>query len=78
MDIVMADTVILDAVQTLESIVSRPVGDDPATLRRLDPSFGIWDAYAVSQLIMPDGLVRLDGEAVAEVLRCLPRRLSLA
>ena len=34
-------------------IVVRPVGDDPAELRRLNPELDIWDAYAVSHVIMP-------------------------
>jgi predicted DCC family thiol-disulfide oxidoreductase YuxK len=54
------------------AIVARPVGNDPLELRRLNPGLNIWDAYAVSHVIMPDGSMKLGGEAVAEVLRCLP------
>jgi len=53
-------------------IIERPVGNDPAELRRLNPGLDIWDAYAVSHVIMPDGSMKLGGEAVAEVFRCLP------
>lgn len=53
-------------------ITVRPVGSDPAELRRLNPALDIWDAYAVSHVIMPDGSMKLGGEAVAEVLRRLP------
>ena len=59
-------------------IVQRPVGNDPAELRQLNPDLDIWDAYAVSHVIMPDGSMKLGGEAVAEVLRCLPRTRRLA
>ena len=52
-------------------IIVRPVGNDPAELRRLNPDLDIWDAYAVSHVIMPDGSMKLGGEAVAEVLRHL-------
>jgi len=53
-------------------IIERPVGNDPAELRRLNPDLDIWDAYAVSHVIMPDGSMKLGGEAVAEVFRSLP------
>jgi len=53
-------------------IIARPVGNDPAELRRLNPALDIWDAYAVSHVIMPDGSMKLGGEAVAEVFRRLP------
>jgi len=53
-------------------ILARPVGNDPSELRRLNPDLDIWDAYAVSHVIMPDGSMKLGGEAVAEVLRRLP------
>lgn len=59
-------------------IVQRPVGNDPAELRQLNPDLDIWDAYAVSHVIMPDGSMKLGGEAVAEVLRRLPRTRRLA
>jgi predicted DCC family thiol-disulfide oxidoreductase YuxK len=54
------------------SIVERPIGNDPAELRALNPSLDIWDAYAVIHLLMPDGSMKQGGEAVAEVLRNLP------
>lgn len=53
------------------SIVERPVGNDPAELHRLNAGLGIWDAYAESHVIMPDGSMKLGGEAVAEVFRSL-------
>ncbi|MGI4954969.1 MAG: thiol-disulfide oxidoreductase DCC family protein [Janthinobacterium lividum] len=59
-------------------IVPCPVGNDPAALRQLNPGLDIWDAYAVSHVIMPDGSMKRGGEAVAEVLRCLPRTRRLA
>jgi hypothetical protein len=54
------------------SIVERPIGDDPEALRSLNPDLDIWDAYATIHLLMPDGTMKLGGEAVAEVLRHLP------
>jgi predicted DCC family thiol-disulfide oxidoreductase YuxK len=54
------------------SIEERPIGNDPAELRTLNPSLDIWDAYAVIHLLMPDGTMKEGGEAVAEVLRNLP------
>ena len=56
----------------------RAIGDDPEALRLLDPDLDIWDAYATIHLLMPDGSVRLGGEAVAEVLRRLPSTRWLA
>lgn len=53
-------------------LVVQPIGDDPTTLRALDPNLDIWDAYATIHLLMPDGSRKLGGEAVAEVLRRLP------
>jgi hypothetical protein len=38
----------------------------------------IWDAYATIRLLMPDGSMKLGGEAVAEVLRRLPPTKWLA
>jgi len=49
-----------------------PFGDDPGTLRSLNPDLDIWDAYETIHVLMPDGSMRLGGEAVAEVLRDLP------
>jgi predicted DCC family thiol-disulfide oxidoreductase YuxK len=54
------------------SIIVQPIGDDPEALRLLDPDLDIWDAYATIHLLIPDGSMKLGGEAVAEVLRSLP------
>jgi predicted DCC family thiol-disulfide oxidoreductase YuxK len=54
------------------SIIVRPIGDDPKTLRSLNPELDIWDAYATIHLLMPDGSMKLGGEAVAELFRRLP------
>jgi predicted DCC family thiol-disulfide oxidoreductase YuxK len=54
------------------TIIVRPIGDDPASLRRLNPALDIWQAYATIHVVMPDGTMKLGGEAVAEVLRRLP------
>jgi predicted DCC family thiol-disulfide oxidoreductase YuxK len=54
------------------NLVERPIGDDPEALRALNPGLDIWDAYATIHLLMPDGSMKLGGEAVAEVLRRLP------
>ena len=61
-----------------ERLVERPIGDDPEVLRRLNPELNIWDAYATIHLLMPDGSMKLGGEAVAEVLRTLPNTRWLA
>jgi predicted DCC family thiol-disulfide oxidoreductase YuxK len=53
------------------SIITRPIGDDAEALRLLYPDLDIWDAYATIHVLMPDGSMRLGGEAVAEVLRTL-------
>jgi hypothetical protein len=53
------------------SIIVRPIGDDPAELRLLNPQLDIWDAYATIHVLMPDGSMKVGGEAVAEVLRDL-------
>ncbi len=53
-------------------IVVQPIGDDPDALRSLNPDLDIWDAYETVHVLMPDGSMKLGGEAVAEVLRCLP------
>ena len=50
----------------------RPIGADPEALRALHADLDIWDAYATIHLLMPDGSMKLGGEAVAEVLRDLP------
>jgi predicted DCC family thiol-disulfide oxidoreductase YuxK len=54
------------------SIVERPIGDDPEALRALNPHLDIWDAYETIHMLMPDGSMKLGGEAVAEVFRNLP------
>jgi predicted DCC family thiol-disulfide oxidoreductase YuxK len=55
------------------SIVVRPIGSDPGALRSLNPDLDIWTAYATIHVVMPDGSMKLGGEAIAEVLRSLPR-----
>ena len=50
----------------------RAIGEDPAALRRLDPTLDIWKVYAKSHLLMSDGSILIAGEAVAEVLRRSP------
>ena len=59
-------------------LVVRPIGEDPETLRLLNPTLDIWDAYATIHLLMPDGSMRLGGEAVTEVLGRLPSTRWLA
>jgi predicted DCC family thiol-disulfide oxidoreductase YuxK len=54
------------------TIVVRPIGDDPEEVRLLNPGLDIWDAYATIHVLMPDGSMKVGGEAVAEVLRDLP------
>ena len=53
-------------------LLVRPIGDEPEALLALRPGLDIWDAYATIHLLMPDGTMRLGGEAVAEVFRILP------
>jgi len=53
------------------TVLVRPIGDDPQVLEALHPGLSIWDAYENLHLLMPDGSVKLDGEAVAELLRNL-------
>jgi hypothetical protein len=54
-------------------LIVQPIGEDPKALRALNPALSIWDAYATIHLLMPDGSMKLGGEAVAEVLRRLHR-----
>jgi len=54
------------------SVVVQPIGDDPELLRSLNPELDIWDAYATIHILMPDGSMKVGGEAVAEVLQGLP------
>jgi predicted DCC family thiol-disulfide oxidoreductase YuxK len=60
------------------SIIVRPIGNDPLILRTLNPELNIWDAYANIHLLMPDGSMRTNGEAVAETLRSLSNTRWLA
>jgi predicted DCC family thiol-disulfide oxidoreductase YuxK len=55
------------------SIIVRPIGDDPDALRLLNSNLDIWSAYAIVHVLMPDCSMKLGGEAVAEVLRRLPK-----
>jgi predicted DCC family thiol-disulfide oxidoreductase YuxK len=66
----------LNAAET--SLIVRPIGDDPAALRVLNPGLDIWEAYATIHVLMPDGSMKRGGEAVAEVLRNLPPTTWLA
>jgi predicted DCC family thiol-disulfide oxidoreductase YuxK len=54
------------------SLIVQPIGNDPEALLAVHPDLDIWDAYETIHLIMPDGSMKLGGEAVAEVLRSLP------
>jgi hypothetical protein len=54
------------------SIIVRSIGDDPDALHSLQPDLDIWDAYETIHVVMPDGSMKLGGEAVAEVLRDMP------
>lgn len=54
------------------SILERPIGHDPKALHSLHPDLSIRKAHAALHVLMPDGTTKLDGEAVAEVLRRLP------
>ena len=62
----------VQAGSSTPSIVVRPIGQNPEELRALNQDLNIWDAYATIHLLMPDGSMKLGGEAVAEVLRNLP------
>ena len=53
------------------TIIVGPIGDDPEVLRLLHPDLDIWDAYETIHVLMPDGSMKLGGEAVAVVLRNL-------
>lgn len=56
-----------------QSLIAQPIGEDPKAIRALNPKLDIWDAYANLHVLMPDGTMKTDGEAVAEVLRDLPK-----
>jgi hypothetical protein len=58
--------------------VVQAIGGDPEALALLHPGLDIWDAYATVHLLMPDGSTLLGGEAVAEILREMPRTRWLA
>jgi hypothetical protein len=60
------------------SITARPIGDDPEALGSLHPGLHIWDAYETVHVLMPDGSMKLGGEAVAEVLQNLPNTKWIA
>ena len=60
------------------SITEQPIGDDPESLRRLNGELDIWAAYETIHLLMPDGSMKVGGEACAEVLRRLPNTARLA
>ena len=51
-----------------KSIIAQPIGDDPKALRVLNPKLDIWDAYATIHVLMPDGSMKLGGEAVPFVV----------
>lgn len=54
------------------NLIEKPIGDDPDALLALNPNLNIWDAYSAVHVLMPDGSMRVGGEAVAEVLKRLP------
>lgn len=56
----------------VSSLDVRPIGDDPEALVALNEDLDIWDAYETIHLLMPDGSMKVGGEACAEVLRLLP------
>ncbi|MCX6124276.1 MAG: DCC1-like thiol-disulfide oxidoreductase family protein [Proteobacteria bacterium] len=53
-------------------IIVQPIGDSPEALRQLNPNLDIWDAYATIHMLMPDGTMKVGGEAVASVFERLP------
>jgi predicted DCC family thiol-disulfide oxidoreductase YuxK len=53
-------------------VIVQAIGDDPRALRSMNPRLNIWDAYETIHILMPNGSMKLGGEAVAEVLRSLP------
>lgn len=55
-----------------QKIDERPIGFDPEALAKLNPNLTIWDAYSTIHVVMPDGSMKVGGEAIAEVLRRLP------
>lgn len=55
-----------------DAVDLQPIGEDPVALHALNPSLSIWDAYDTIHLLMPDGSMRLGGQAIATLLRLLP------
>ena len=55
-----------------DGLVVRAIGEDPEALKLISPDLNIWDAYATIHLVMPDGSMKVGGEAVAEVFRIVP------
>ena len=62
----------------VSSIIEQPIGNDPEALLALNDDLDIWDAYETIHLLMPDGSMKVGGEACAEVLRRLPSTRWLA
>jgi predicted DCC family thiol-disulfide oxidoreductase YuxK len=60
------------------TLVIQPIGADPQALRAINPGLDIWAAYATIHVVMPDGTMKLGGEAVAEVFRRIPATAWLA
>jgi predicted DCC family thiol-disulfide oxidoreductase YuxK len=60
------------------TVVEQPIGDDPERLRSLNEGLDIWDAYETIHLLMPDGSMKVGGEACGEVFRRMPRTQWLA
>jgi predicted DCC family thiol-disulfide oxidoreductase YuxK len=56
----------------VSTIITQPIGDDPEALLALHKGLDIWDAYETVHLLMPDGSMKVGGEACAEVFRRLP------
>jgi len=53
------------------TLIVRPIGNDPEELQALHPGLDIWAAYKTVHVLLPDGSMRLGGDAVAVVLRSL-------
>lgn len=56
----------------VRTLIVRPIGNDPEDLKILHPGLDIWEAYATIHALMPDGSMRLGGEAVAVVFNAVP------
>ena len=67
-----------DSTPGVFSVIEQPIGDDPQALLSLNDGLDIWDAYETIHLVMPDGSMKVGGEACAEVLRRLPSTKWLA